>query len=732
MEDIKSNIEKIFAQYSDSITHAVPKKLIFTVNDSFENSAKKRKHSASEVNENGMKKTKSETSDANISLNSFIESSPWESRRMKADLIEARTLILQLKSELDHQNKVRDELEILYKSKIDSLRTELDHSTFKITDMEKHLMSVRKREFHQRDDLNKVKMEMTANKQKYEEKLNDLEKKNHEMKEDFHLQKSQIMNDQSEMQRQMMKTEQMLKTLEKERETINELCEELQLKSYKYDDLEKDFEIQIQKISKLESHIKELEYEIESYGEWKNTSQTAQARLINISDLEKDNVRFRQEARNLRESVGNKLLLEEQVYDLKSRLESTEQNCAEITTYKVQLASMETELKNWRAVAADHCPANTAFTPQNLRNCLENILQKDLILSNEKSSAKNEYRTMQDQLIELKAQNEIYTKNNNDQKIILKRHQTIIHKMQKKLTLVAGERDCYKRLLDNYEKDLTISGPQSQNNANAQLQMRIEMLERTVNGYKEMCANLEREVQNFRIYPEVQYDTANSDSYEKLRSELTNLKVENEKMKKRKDELELELENWKLKGEYNQENYKIVHFTANPASEAYEENRNEVERLQVDVERLKRKIRKLEENEQEMTLRLNDTNITLNIKEINGLKSQIQSLEAKNNHIKEVYKSASQEFREVVYMLFGYRIDRIGNKNYRISSVYAESEDEYLNFRINDLGVLDMLETDFSVSLAEMMRTHLGSHNSLPAFLSSLTLDLFNKVTVIS
>lgn len=36
MEEIKSNIEKIFAQYTDSITHAVPKRLSFTVNDSFE------------------------------------------------------------------------------------------------------------------------------------------------------------------------------------------------------------------------------------------------------------------------------------------------------------------------------------------------------------------------------------------------------------------------------------------------------------------------------------------------------------------------------------------------------------------------------------------------------------------------------------------------------------------------------------------------------------------------
>lgn len=79
--------------------------------------------------------------------------------------------------------------------------------------------------------------------------------------------------------------------------------------------------------------------------------------------------------------------------------------------------------------------------------------------------------------------------------------------------------------------------------------------------------------------------------------------------------------------------------------------------------------------------------------QINALKTKIQSLESKQQHYKEIYRAASMEFREVIYLLFGYRVDRIGNSNYRISSVYAENEDEYLNFRLNDGGELDMLET---------------------------------------
>lgn len=90
----------------------------------------------------------------------------------------------------------------------------------------------------------------------------------------------------------------------------------------------------------------------------------------------------------------------------------------------------------------------------------------------------------------------------------------------------------------------------------------------------------------------------------------------------------------------------------------------------------------------------------------------------------------SQEFREVVYMLFGYRVDRVGNGSYRISSMYAETQEDYLNVRLSPEGALDLLESQYYESLTEMIQTTLNLHNSMPAFLSSLTLELFNRTTM--
>lgn len=47
------------------------------------------------------------------------------------------------------------------------------------------------------------------------------------------------------------------------------------------------------------------------------------------------------------------------------------------------------------------------------------------------------------------------TKSGNDLQIVLKNHRESFHKVQRKLRLVVSERDCYKQLIENYEKNVT-------------------------------------------------------------------------------------------------------------------------------------------------------------------------------------------------------------------------------------------------------------------------------------
>lgn len=50
---------------------------------------------------------------------------------------------------------------------------------------------------------------------------------------------------------------------------------------------------------------------------------------------------------------------------------------------------------------------------------------------------------------------ETLTKSNANNEQQLKYHKTSIHRIQKKLILVAKERELYKSLMDSYEKELT-------------------------------------------------------------------------------------------------------------------------------------------------------------------------------------------------------------------------------------------------------------------------------------
>lgn len=278
------------------------------------------------------------------------------------------------------------------------------------------------------------------------------------------------------------------------------------------------------------------------------------------------------------------------------------------------------------------------------------------------------------------------------------------------------------------------------NAPDSQTRFRIENLEKTLNGYKEVCARLEQELEAVKASPgDYSSHLTSADQFEALKKELNQIRQENDRLRRRKDELEMENEHRLLRASvmgdqpiaHNSGTRKVLHFSNNPASEAQRVHVVEVEKLQAEIERLKKKCKQLEEGNTELTTRLQDESMmTSNLKDMNKLAEKNKSLEAKNKQLKEIYKAMSQEFREVVYMLFGFRVDRIGNGLYRISSMYADTPGDYLNVRLSPEGSLDLLESQYYESLTEMIQTTLNLHSSMPAFLSSLTLELFNRTTM--
>lgn len=161
----------------------------------------------------------------------------------------------------------------------------------------------------------------------------------------------------------------------------------------------------------------------------------------------------------------------------------------------------------------------------------------------------------------------------------------------------------------------------------------------------------------------------------------------------------------------------------NPADLAHKQSKLEVVELREKCARLMDEVRKLEENA-DLT-----TNITLTSAHDEELKQKLDSSELKNQRLKEVFQKKITEFREACYTLTGFRIDFTADTQLKLLSMYAENERDYLLFKLDPSGEMQLLETEYSKTLKNLIELHLHHQNSIPMFLSSITADLFSQQT---
>ncbi|KAH8407554.1 hypothetical protein KR222_005317 [Zaprionus bogoriensis] len=745
MDEVRNSLDNLMTRFNDSITHSAPKKLSFdrlsmSFNEEDSITVPKKRRLNNNDSLNG-----SLNASATSLNNSFNDPlGPWQTRKLRAELIETKAVIAQLQDQLLQQAKEQRGAVALAESKVAALKQQCDFTSEKLAEMEKHLQVVRKREHSARQETNRVQAELEQQKLKYEAALTLAEQEKAQLEEDAREVQYCINNELSEYKRISERAELELEATQSELERIRRQHEEYKETAASYDQLKIEHELQQQRLEAANARIKELEYEIQSYSDWKEVTKTSQARLLSVPELQAEVERLRANNKQLNTLIGDKLLLEEQVHDYKTRLDREEGARAEAAALQVKLTHVEQELKEWVKVAQDHCLANTLVSPLALRTRIEQLLQDDIVRVAEKGSADSDSKQLQSALRELEQKCAVYLKNIEDMNAILKRHKSFRERLQRKLLIVCKERDFYKQLLENFDKDLTMTNASTAEMTNdMQMRYRVEVLERTVTGYKEMCSTLEREMQSMRQQESINEPPPPSESgYDSVKKELDTLRMENERLRRRKDELELELEHRCLRGDFNMGDYKVLHLSNNPAAEAYESTRHVVEKLQAEIERLKRRNKKLEEDSEQTQARLNETSstagaggagggMTMNFKEFNQLRAELESANGKMKKMKECFKAASKEFRDVCYMLLGYRIDRVGaNSHYRISSMYAESPDDYLSISVNESNCLALLESPYSQTLKPAIDQQLAANNSFPAFFAALTLELFQRATV--
>lgn len=67
---------------------------------------------------------------------------------------------------------------------------------------------------------------------------------------------------------------------------------------------------------------------------------------------------------------------------------------------------------------------------------------------------------------------------------------------------------------------------------------------------------------------------------------------------------------------------------------------------------------------------------------LSDLKEQAKSLEIQNRRLCEVFKKRTHDFRDAMYMLFGYKIDVLGTNQYRLCNQYSFDSQDILLFQV--------------------------------------------------
>ncbi|KAF7997150.1 hypothetical protein HCN44_005427 [Aphidius gifuensis] len=616
--------------------------------------------------------------------NTNVPTSPWEWRRLKSENLSLRTRLSHQEITVQKLHQIRREIDQVFAKEKSILENKIEMDKSTIEQLEKRLELARKNTQETQESLSLVENELFQVKTKMDHDIAELTKKNSLLIEELRHANNMI-NSSSSSSSPKPSINDETEELELKLETAEDRIAELEEKLREHLMSKEDIEIQKITLQNAKLKIQSLENERALWEEGKALT----ARAARANELERELNQAHEMISSMREIVKGKLLLEEQMSNLKQRIEHTEQIEQQVATLEVQKNELINKLNEYEAIGIGNCPGD-------LMREINRLQHSEAVLTSEEGQLRSKVDSLQreNQLLQNKFNetNKIAT----DMTTSSDRLNKLVGRLQKRMLLVTRERDSYRQQLDLYEKEI------STNDSTNAITERIPALEKSLEDYRNLVTKLEEDLIAISD-PEI---IKSKDECFKLREEIKKLKGE--------------LEHRALKGDFNC-NAKILHFKMNPAEIASQLAEDKQKALLQEVEELRAMVQ------------LGNAGVSgiasssLYAQDVADLK---QTHEIKIARLKEAFKVSSQEYRQACYQLFGWRVDRTKEGRYKLSSQYAESPDDYLFFQVGE-GV-DLLETAFSATLGELIERHLQIQHSVPMFLNAVQTELFSQQTMIS
>ncbi|XP_045214244.1 mitotic spindle assembly checkpoint protein MAD1-like isoform X1 [Mercenaria mercenaria] len=684
-----------------------------------------------------------------VSVQALLEKE--KSYKLKeADYIAARSEITRLEAKIASLETSNKRAKLDYEQQIEAVQCEKSRENQRMLDTQSQLKFLKDRESQANEALAECQKEAERQRKKYEEQILSLQKERIQLSDEIQQEKEQSWEKITQLKSEMMRNDTELKicTCELE-ETKAQL--KLQLKrSSEISNQMKDLEELRLKYTQAEQKIKDLELQIERMEEDHIVGKAMKSQLTTFQEMEKENRRLLDENQYLRDIQENNLLLKEQHDSMKKKLDRLEDKLVNYNKLVAENEVMKARLDHWEN--ADKSGHRLRYlSPSDLTKRVTELQNAEAIMLSKQGELQTSLHLKENSLHSLLEQ-----VNSLQQQVVIEKgkHQQeaeLIKRLKRKLLLVTKERDGYKRIIDSYESEVTVSMD------SAGSLSRVHHLEESVQGYKKQTEFLDAELNRVNEeltsakqharqvelrLSQLQHASHNGVSSSPgdqqtilhLRERVANLEKALEKCEQEKYTLECRIEQRHLQGDYDPTKLKVLHFKMNPVDIATEQRREEVSKLKAENERLKQRIEILEENEG----RIEDLTVAVeqklkepgSSKDIEEMRSQLTTAELKNKRLMEAFKKTSQEIREVCYQLTGYKIDIPTSNQYRLTSMYAESSNDFLLFKQNSNGDIEMLGTSFSSTMQDLMEMYLIRQDSIPAFLSGVTLELFSRQTM--
>ncbi|XP_028978328.2 mitotic spindle assembly checkpoint protein MAD1 [Esox lucius] len=533
------------------------------------------------------------------------------------------------------------------------------------------------------------------------------------------------------------------------------LQEQMELQQRKYQEVSQrcqDLQSASSTCSDHELKIKDLERKLALQEQDVVIVKNIKSEVAKVPEMEKALRQLREENIYLRETRENVTLLKEETEGLRRKVERMEKLKEEMVTMELEKEKISQKLQAWENLGQS--TGLDIQKPEDLSREVIKIQQREIALKQQNYTLTSGCRSVERSKADLQGELLVQRSKALEEQKKRETQESLVRRLQKRVLLLTKERDGMRSILESYDSELSTNDYTPQltrrlreaedvlsktQNHNAEMEVQLTKAQEEVGALKLQVQTMELDLESLKKQqasvaegnPLVTTEEINT-----LRLKIEELEAERQRLEEQNNVLELRLERHDLEGDYDPVKTKVLHLGQNPTSMAKKQRLEEVEALREEVQCLREHLRSLQTGGA-VPAAVGDLGVTVNLppsQEILDLRKQIESAELKNQRLKEVFQKKIQEFRTVCYVLTGYQIDITTQNQYRLTSLYAEHMDDSLLFKasggaVGSGGNMQLMETDFSRTLGEMVDLHLHHQKSIPAFLSAVTLDLFSRQT---